>query len=187
MSTSVGGLLHFRSMGWLIWALLGVVLGVVIVQVPSPEGVFVMPAMLLMVVLTYLRPKCAVQSCYVDQDGAITLIRGGVRIPFDLNHFRYVRMYNSQQDTDSSPPPGMLVLCRDTAPSPWTWVSSFLFPRVDEQRVVLFFSRWRDAEGYLVGPRDMSALFFQACVRAGHPPTILEHSFDPDTWEVRLG
>jgi hypothetical protein len=186
MSTSVGGLLHFRSAGWLIWAICGVALGLFTVQLPLPEAVPATAALLLVVLIAYLRPKGAVQGCYVDQNGAITLIRRDVTIPFDLNHFRYVRMYNSEGgDTDSSPTPSMLVLSRDTPPSPWTWLSSVLWPRVNGERIVLFFNRWWDADGYFVGPRDMAALFFQACELAGHPPTVLNHFFGSDTWEVR--
>lgn len=138
------------------------------------------------VFMAYLRPRRAVQSCYVDQNGAIILIRRDITIPFDVNHFRYVRMYNSEwRDTESSSTPSMLVMYRDTPPSPWTWLSSILVPRVDGERVVLFFNRWWDADGYFVGPRDMAALFFQACERAGRRPTILNHFFGSDTWEVR--
>jgi len=188
MSTSVSGLLHFKSAGWLVWAILGVALALVTVQLPLVGAVPATAAVLLMVLAAYLRPKSAVQICSVDQDGAITLMRRDVTIPFDLNHFRYVRMYNSQGgDSDSSETPSMLVLCRDTPPSLWTWLSSVLLPRVNEERIVLFFSRWWDADGYFVGPRDMAALFFQACERAGRPPTILSHRFSIDTWEVRPG
>jgi hypothetical protein len=179
MSTSVGGLLYFKSAGWLIWAICGVALGLFTVQLPLLEAVPATAALLLMVFSAYLRPKGAVQSCHVDQNGVITLTRRGVTIPFDLNHFRYVRMYNSEGgDTET---PGMLVLYHDTPPSIFTRWSSILWPRCDDGRVVVLFNRWWDADGYFVGPRDMAALFFQACERAGRPPTIL----GSDTWEVR--
>ncbi|WP_156622966.1 hypothetical protein [Mycobacterium sp. 1164966.3] len=185
MSTSVVGLLHFKPAGWLIWPICGVALGLFTVQLPLLEAVPATAALLLVVVIAYLRPKRAVQCCYVDENGALTLMRRDVTIPFDLNHFRYVRLYNAEwRDTESSTP-GMLVLRRDTRPSPWTWLSSVLLPRVDDERVVLFCSRWWDADGYFVGPRDMAALFFQACERAGRLPTILNHFFGSDGWEVR--
>jgi hypothetical protein len=187
MSTRVAGRLRFKSAAWLIWVICCVPLALVMFRgrLPLLHAVPATAAVLLLAFLAYLRPKGAVQSCDVDENGAITLIRRDVRIAFDLNHFRYIRMYNRQGDTDSSPVPGMLVLNRDTPPSPWTWLSSVVFPRVNDERVVLFFNRWHDADGYFVGPRDMAALFFQACERACRPPTILNHPFGADTWEVR--
>ena len=119
-----------------------------------------------MVLLAYLRPKRAVQRCYVDQNGALTLVRGDAAIPFDLNHYRYVRMHSSRPRY-GSPYPSMMVLYRDTQPSMRTWLGSVLFPRVDDERIVSFFYRWFDADGYLVAPHDLAALFYQACVRAG--------------------
>ena len=64
-------------------------------------------------------------------------------------------------------------------------MSSVLFPRVGDQRVVLFFNRWRDADGYFVGPHDLAALFYQACVRAGRTPTEKDRFFGASGWEVR--
>ena len=184
MSTDVGGLLHFKAPA--IWWL-GVVLWVLflllaLVQVSVAMAVPVTAAGLLVAVLAYLRPKRAVQSCYVDQNGAITLIRGDVRIPFDLTQYRYIRMYRRSRIPRW---PTMVVLYRDTQPTSWTWLGSVLFPRVDGERVVLLFNRWWDADGYFVGPRDMAALFFQACVRAGRTPTEEDKFFGWNGWEVR--
>jgi hypothetical protein len=135
---------------------------------------------LLLCVPLYLRPKRAVQRCYVDPNGAITLIRGDLGIPFDLNHFPHVRMYEMSSARFSRP--GMLVLYHDTRPSFGTWIGSALFPRVDSERVVLLLNSWRDDEGYVVGPLNMDALFYQACVRAGRMPTGRRFSRG---WEVR--
>jgi hypothetical protein len=79
----------------------------------------------------------------------------------------------------------MLVLCRDVKPSMWTYMGSVLFARVDDERVVLFFNRWRTADGFFVGPRDLAALFYQACVRAGHTPTQRNNFFISPGRDVR--
>ena len=91
MSMDVVGLLHFKSAGW--W--LGAVSGVAMAQMPLPIAVPATAAALRLAVLAYLRPKRAVQSCNVDQNGALTLMRGDVRIPF-LNHYRYIRLYSAK-------------------------------------------------------------------------------------------
>jgi hypothetical protein len=82
----------------------------------------------------------------------------------------------------------MLVLYRDAQPSLWTWLGSVLFPRVDDERVVLFFNRWWDGDGYFIGPHDLAALFHRACARAGRTPTRKRGSFGmfgAPGWEVR--
>jgi hypothetical protein len=185
MYTDVVGLLHYKPMAaaWLGVVSWGVLLALVMVQMPLPIAMTVTPAALALAVLGYVRPKGAVHSCYVDQNGAITLIRRDVTIPFDLSRYRCIRMHNSR--SGSMTYPSMLVLYRDTRPSMWTWLASVLFPRVDDERVVLFFNRWWDADGYFVGPRDLAALFYRACVRAGRTPTERRSFFGSSGWEVR--
>jgi hypothetical protein len=46
-------------------------------------------------------------------------------------------------------------------------MGSALFPRVDDERVVLFFNRWRTADGFFVGPRDLAALFIKPASAPG--------------------
>jgi hypothetical protein len=183
MSTDVAGLLHYKPMigAWIGIVSWCVLLALVAPLLPLPIAVTAAPILLLFAVLGYLRPRGAVQSCYVDQNG-ITLIRRDVTIPFDPNQFRCIRMYCTESDAVTYP--SMLVLYRDTQPSLVTWIASILFPRVDDRRVVLFFNRWRDADGYLVGPHDMAALFYQACVRAGRTPTEKDRFFGASGWEV---
>jgi hypothetical protein len=182
MFTQVAGLLHYKPMmgAWYGVVSVCVFLAMVTTQMPLPISVTTMPVWVLLAVLAYLRPRRAVRSCYVDANGGIRLTRGQVNVPFDLNHYRYVRMHNSGATRATIP--SMLVLYRDTQPSTWTWLSSILSPRVTDERVVLFFNRWWDADGYWVGPRDMAALFYQACVRAGHTPTKATAG-----WEVSGG
>ena len=178
--TDVVGVLHFNSAAAWAGVIPGLVVGVpMLIGLPMPIAVPASAPPLLLAALAYLRPKRAVQSCEVDQTGAITLIRGDVRIPFDLNHFRYIRMHkNSSGMLDY---PSMMVLYRDTQPTIWTWLGSVLFPRVDDERVVLFFNRWRTADGYFVGPSTVGALLYRACVRAGRTPI---ETFEGG-WEVR--
>ena len=141
---------------------------------PLPVGV------LAVAVLAYLRPKRAVQGCAVGPTGAISLTSGDVRIPSEPNRYRYLRVhYNSAGGALHYP--SMMVLYRDTRPSVWTWLGSVLFPRVDDERVVLFFNRWHTADGYFVGPHDLAALFYRACLRAGRTPIKRRDR----GWEVR--
>ena len=118
MSMDVVGLLHLKSAGWWLGAVSGVALALAMAQMPLPIAVPATAAALLFAVLAYLRPKRAVQSCNVDQNGALTLMRGDVRIPFDLNHYRYIRLYSAKNRAIIYP--SMLVLYRDVKPSMWT-------------------------------------------------------------------
>jgi len=115
MSMDVVGLLHFKSAGWWLGAVSGVALALAMAQMPLPIAVPATAAALLLAVLAYLRPKRAVQSCNVDQNGALTLMRGDVRIPFDLNHYRYIRLYSAKNRAIIYP--SVLVLYRDVKPS----------------------------------------------------------------------
>ncbi len=189
MSTTVVGLLRYKPM---VGAWIGVVswclfLALGMSQMPLPIALSGTPAVLLIAVLAYRRPRGAVRCCEVQPKGAITLTRGDVSIAFDLNNFRYVRMHNAT--TRYITYPSMLVLYRDTQPSRGTHVGSMLWPRVTEERVVLFFNRWWDADGYLIGPRDMAGVFYQACARAGRTPAkipgLFGGWFGAPGWEVR--
>ena len=64
-------------------------------------------------------------------------------------------------------------------------MGSVLFPRVDNDRVVLFFSRWWTADGSIIGVSDLAALFYQACERAGRTPKVTNPFFGYPGWEVR--
>ena len=183
LSSGLVGYLHFRSATkWLVvWC--GFVLTAAVSQYPLQ----LLPLLLLgvaIMVFGYLRPRGAVQTCYVDVNGTVTLIRGDAAIPFDLNHFQYVRMYMSSGRGGHHA--SMLVLYRDTEPTGLTWLSSIFLPRLDADRVVLFYNRWRDDDGAIIAPSMMDDLFFQACIRAGRPPqTIGWRLFGSYGWEVR--
>jgi hypothetical protein len=189
VSTTIVGLLHYKPM---VGAWIGVVswclfLALGMVQMPLPIALLGTPAVLFIAVLAYRRPRGAVQRCDVHPNGAITLTRGDVSIALDLNNFRYVRMHNA--NTKYTTYPSMLALYRDTRPSRGTHLGGMLWPRVTEERVVLFFNRWWDADGYLIGPRDMAGVFYQACARAGRTPTKIPSLFGgwfgARGWEVR--
>jgi hypothetical protein len=80
----------------------------------------------------------------------------------------------------------MLVLYRDMRPSLGMRIGSVLQPRVTDERVVLFFNRWWDADGYFVAPSDLAAVFYQACARAGRTPSRIPGGlFGDPGWEVR--
>jgi hypothetical protein len=57
-------------------------MGVLAVQTPLPISMTATPAVVALAVWGYLRPRGAVRSCYVDQNGAITL--NGVTSQFPL-------------------------------------------------------------------------------------------------------
>jgi hypothetical protein len=192
MYTNVAGLLHYKPMvgawiGVVSWCFLLVACAV---QMPLPIAVTATPTVSALGVWGYLRPRAAVRSCFVDHNRAITVIRRDVAISFDLTWYRYVRMYcmNYSGRARARRTPSMPVLYRDTRPSLRTWMGSVLFPRVDDERVVLFFNRWWDADGYFIGPHDLAAWFYRACARAGRMPAEKRASFGmfgAPGWEVR--
>ena len=168
-------------LGVVSWCLL---LAMAMVQMPWPIALTGTPGVLLLAVLGYLRPRGALESCNIDERGAITLMRRDVSIPFDLNYFRFIRMHNS--NSRFSTYPSMLVLYRDMRPSLGTRIGSVLQPRVTDERVVLFFNRRWDADGYFVAPSDLAAVFYQACARAGRMPSRIPGGlFGDPGWEVR--
>jgi hypothetical protein len=183
VTQGIVGLLSFRSAAMRLVIVMGVVVAIFTVFIGLPWSVPATAAALLVSVLAYLRSKRAVQKCYVEPNGTITLVRGNVGIPFDINHFRYARMYISNDD--GAEHPSMLVLSRDTRPNGMTWLSSVLLPRVDDERVVLYFSRWWDADGALIVPSMMADLFRRTYVYAGREPKGLDgRLFGVRGWEV---
>jgi hypothetical protein len=192
-STEVATLLHYKPMMiYLSLAFAAVPVAIFTLglsTLPRSQAVVGITAVgsvaVAVVVLAYLRVTRPVQSCYFDERGAVSLIRRDVTIPFDLNHYRYVRMYTSSPGESLMNYPNMLLLSRDTPPSFVTLLSSRLFPLVTDERVVLFFNRWRDADGRLISPDELSDRFYRACARAGHTPAKTRGFFANDGWEVR--
>jgi hypothetical protein len=152
---------------WMVvWC--GLILAAVPMTLPLSQGWPLLLVGVSIMVAGYLRPRGAARRCYVDpKSGAITLARGKSVIPFDLNHFQYVRVYFATSRAGSRP--SVLVLSRDKKPTALTWLSSVFLPRFDSERVVLFFASWW--EGWsILKTFTMEELFRQACVRAGRPP-----------------
>lgn len=149
----------------------GVFAGGVIVQLPVTAALPAAAVVLSVVVYFVWRPKLAVQRCTVDHRLSITMSRDGRDIPFDLNHYRYARMHPGSARYGTTYP-SMLVLSRDSRPGIGTLMSSTLFPRVDDERVVLFYNRWWTADGALIGPTIVDDVIRDVCTRSGHPPVF---------------
>jgi hypothetical protein len=82
----------------------------------------------------------------------------------------------------------MTVFNRDARPGLAALVSSTLFPRFDDARIVLFHNRWRTAEGALIPPNVADDFFRDACRRAGYEPIYtktLANAGGNGPWEVR--
>jgi hypothetical protein len=62
----------------------------------------------------------------------------------------------------------MVVFDRDSPPGFGALVSSILFPRVDERRIVLFHNRWYDAQANIISPNRIDDFFLDMCKRAGY-------------------
>ncbi len=179
------GLWHFKSAARWIGVVCGVVVGIGVFQLPLVAAAPVGAVCLLVIVLSLMRPTLAAQQCSVERNLAITLIRGSRAIPLDLNHYRYVRMHVSTTRYGSSFP-SMLVFNRDTRPGAATLLSSMLFPRVDDGRIVLFHNRWYNPDGAIIPPGTVDDFFRDACSRAGYEPQFLKKWYKTGTnWEVR--
>jgi hypothetical protein len=115
------------------------------------------------------RPTRAAQQCTVDRNLFITLGRGGREIPLDFRQYRYVRMHVSQSRYGRSYP-SMLVFDRDSPPGMGTLLSSMLFPRFDEGRIVLLYMSWTTDAGARISYNRVDDFFIDTCRRAGLDP-----------------
>jgi hypothetical protein len=84
----------------------------------------------------------------------------------DFGHYRYVRMHVSQTRYGGTHP-SMLVFDRDSPPHAGTLLSSMLFPRFDDGRIVLFLMNWTTAAGARIGYKRVDDFFVDTCQRAG--------------------
>ena len=199
------GLWNFKSAVRWVGVWIGVIIGAGAVTMPLsvvllPAGAFkngdIAPTLLaaiasgavglLLIVYSVWRPSRAVQHCNVDHRLAITVMRGGREIPLDLNHYRYVRMHVTVTSYNFGYP-SMLVFNRDSPPGIGTLLSSMLFPRVDEGRVVLLYSNWRTADGALIPMYLLDDFFLDICRRAGYEPHFRRtwFAFGRPGWDVR--
>jgi hypothetical protein len=122
-----------------------------------------------LIVYSLWRPTRAAQQCSVDRNLFITLGRGGREIPLDFRQYRYVRMHVSQSRYGRDFP-SMMVFDSDSPPGMGTLLSSMLFPRFDEGRIVLFHSRWTTAEGAMIGINRIDDFFIDTYRRAEYEP-----------------
>jgi hypothetical protein len=163
------GFWQFKSAGRWIGVIIGVVFGLGVFGLPLTVGVPLGAVCLLVITLSLLRPTRAAQTCTVAPNLAVTLGRGGREIPLDLSNYRYIRTHTSQaRDSDNFP--GMLIFDRDTPPGFGTMVSSLLFPRFDDARIVLFHNRWYNAQANIISPIQIDDFFLDMCRRAGYEP-----------------
>jgi hypothetical protein len=181
------GVWHFKSAARWLGVTCGVVLGFGAISIPfalitqpalfdsgdiSGEilGAVVSGAVgLSLISYSLWRPTRAAQQCTVERNLFITLSRGGRDLPLDFRQYRYVRMHVSQTRFGSSFP-SMMVFDRDSPPGMGTLLSSMLFPRCDEGRMVLFHSRWTTEAGVMIGVSRLDDFFIDTCTRAGCEP-----------------
>jgi hypothetical protein len=181
------GLWHFKSAARWLGVICGVVIGFGAISVPF--SLVAQPALfesgdiseavltavisgavgLFLIVYSLWRPTRAAQQCSVDRNLFITLGRGGREIPLDFRQYRYVRMHVSQSRYGRDFP-SMMVFDRDSPPGMGTLLSSMLFPRFDEGRIVLFHSRWTTAEGAMIGINRIDDFFIDTYRRAEYEP-----------------
>ena len=115
----------------------------------------------------------------------ITVGRDGREIPLDLNHYRYARMH--PVTNRHSRTPSVLVLDRDSPPGFGTLLTSMLVPRVDDERIVLFYNRWWNGDA-LIPPGQLDDFIRDTCRRAGYEPQFRKTMFDSSAggpWEIR--
>jgi hypothetical protein len=199
------GLWHFKSAGRWPGVICGVVLGFGVISVPLskfmlPPAVYasadkkelLLTALISgaigipLIAYSLWRPTRAVQHCSLDPNCFLTFGRHGLGYPLDLRHYRYARTHISRGRYGSAWP-SMLVLDRDSPPGIGTLLSSMLFPRVDERRIVLFHNRWWTDAGALIGPNELDDFFIYTCMRAGYPPRFRQRWFSSGrpAWDAR--
>jgi hypothetical protein len=172
------GFWQFKSAARWIGAVIGVVFGLGAFGLPLQTALPLGAVCLLLITLSLLRPTRAAQTCTVAPNLAVTLGRGGRDIPLDLNNYRYLRTHTSQVRYGSNFP-SMVIFDRDTAPGFGAMVSSVLFPRVDDARIVLFHNRWYNAQANIISPIQIDDFFIDMCRRAGYQPNFRK------TWFTR--
>jgi len=178
------GLWYFKSAARWIGVTCGVVLGFGAISIPismvaqpalfegedmsEPLVYIVVSGVVGVSLITYSlwRPMGATQQCIVAPNLFITLGRRGRDIPLDFRQYRYVRMHVTQSRFGWTHP-SMLVFDRDSPPNFGTLLSSILFPRFDEKRIVLFLMNWNTAAGARIAYNRVDDFFIDTCQRAG--------------------
>ena len=178
------GVWHFKSSARWAGVVCGVVLGFGAISIPismvaqpalfdgenmsEPIVYIVVSGAIGLSLISYSlwRPTRAAQQCTVERNLFVTLGRGGREIPLDFRHYRYVRMHVTQTRFGRTHP-SMLVFDRDSAPGMGTLLSSMLFPRFDEGRIVLFLMSWTTDDGARIAYNRVDDFFIDTCKRAG--------------------
>jgi hypothetical protein len=154
-------------------------------ELPLVSATPVVAVGLLLFVYSFWRPTLAVQQCSVHPNLSITVGRDGREIPLDLNHYRYARMHPVTYRHSRTP--SVLVLDRDSPPGFGTLLTSMLFPRVDDRRIVLFYNRWWNGDA-LIPPGQLDDFVRDTCRRAGYQAQFRKTMFDSSAggpWEIR--
>jgi hypothetical protein len=200
------GVWHFKSAARWAGVICGVVLGFGVISIPfsmvAQPALFeggdmsgaVLSALasgavgLSLISYSLWRPTRAAQQCSVDRNLFITLGRGGREIPLDFRQYRYVRMHVSQARYGRTYP-SMLVFDRDSPPGIGTLLSSMLFPRFDDGRIVLFYMNWTTAAGARIAYTRVDDFFIDTCRRAGYEPHFGRKWFawGRPAWRVTFG
>jgi len=172
------GLWQFTSAARWIGVVIGVVFAIGTLQFSFPMNILYTVPPALIALLSVLRPSRAAQTCTVAPNLAVALGRDGREIPLDLTNYRYIRTHTSQVRYGDNFP-SMVVFDRDRPPGIGTLVSSMLFPRVDDGRIVMFHNRWYDAKASIISPNRIDDFFLDMCKRAGYEPHMRK------TWFTR--
>jgi hypothetical protein len=181
------GVWHFKSATRWIGVACGAFVALAADRTSLEVAAPILAAGLLVIVYSFWRPSRAAQRCTVDPNLYVTFGRGDREIPLDLNHYRYVRMHVGASRYGSTLP-SMTVFDRDSRAGLGTLLSSTVFPRFDDARIVLFHNRWRTADGALIPPSLADDFFRDACRRAGYEPVhtkTLVSAGHNGPWEVR--
>ncbi len=197
---------HFKSAARLVGVICGVVLGFGAISIPfsmvaqpalfegedKSEAVLyaaISAAVGLFVIVYFLwRPTGAAQQCTVDRNLFITLGRRDREIPLDFRQYRHARMHVSQSRWGWNKP-SMMVFDRDSSPGMGTLLTSMLFPRFDEGRIVLFHMSWTTDEGARIAYNRVDDFFIDTYRRAGYEPHFRRTWFTwgRPGWDVTVG
>jgi hypothetical protein len=199
------GVWHFKSAARWAGVICGVVLGFGAISIPfsmvAQPALFesgdmsgaVLSALasgavgLSLISYSLWRPTRAAQQCTVDRNLFITLGRGGREIPLDFRQYRYARMHTSQRRYGGKYA-SMLVFDRDRPPGVGTLLSSMLFPRFDDGRIVVFYMNWMTAAGARIAFNRVDDFFIDTCRRAGYEPHFRRtFSWGRPAWDVSMG
>ncbi len=183
--TELVGQWHFKSITRWLGFIPVFFAALATLELPLASATPIMAVGLLLFVYSFWRPTLAVQQCNVHPNLSITVGRDGREIPLDLHHYRYARMHPVTNRRSRTP--SVLVLDRDSPPGFGALLTSMLFPRVDDRRIVLFYNCWWNGDA-LIPPSQLDDFIRDACRRAGYEPQFRKPMFGSPAgapWEIR--